>query len=268
VQHDDQVIEHSADLDVAMSAARRAAEVGLSYFERLRTLAATRKLDGSLVTEADVAVESAVKECLAATRPDDAFLGEETGASGSGPRRWILDGIDGTAVFVFGDDRWQSLIALEVDGVVQLGVAVVPAQGDVWWAVRGQGAHVGALDGQGLGARQSWTRGDRCLAGAEAGLLPPLELLTSAQRAEFGRLPEQVALRPWRCHAALLVAAGELDVAAQVGGHVWDCASLSILVEEAGGRVAGVMAAAHPLGGTVVFAAGQGGLRDAVACLT
>jgi 3'-phosphoadenosine 5'-phosphosulfate (PAPS) 3'-phosphatase len=45
---------------------------------------------------------------------------------GHGRRRWILHGIDGTLVFVQGDDRRQTLIALDDDGQVVVGVAIVP----------------------------------------------------------------------------------------------------------------------------------------------
>ncbi|WP_051845203.1 inositol monophosphatase family protein [Streptomyces sp. NRRL S-813] len=90
------------DLDLAVHAAPAGAEVGLGHFAGVRTLSRSQKIDGSVVTEADQAVEERVRRVLLAERPQDAFQGEETGVLGQGSRRWVLDGIDGTLVFVRG----------------------------------------------------------------------------------------------------------------------------------------------------------------------
>ncbi|WP_433534585.1 inositol monophosphatase family protein [Micromonospora sp. CA-249363] len=128
------------DLLLAHRAALAGAAVGLKYFATLAQLPRELKSDGSVVTEADRAVEAAIRKVLADARPDDAVLGEEEGQSGRGSRRWIVDPIDGTALFIAGDDRWLVLVALEEAGEVVVGVAAVPAQGSIWWAQRGGGA--------------------------------------------------------------------------------------------------------------------------------
>ncbi|MGX6607238.1 inositol monophosphatase family protein [Micromonosporaceae bacterium Da 78-11] len=136
------------DLQLAQRAAMVGASVALPHFAALADLPRELKADGTVVTAADRAVESAIRAVLNAARPDDAILGEEHGhITGSGSRRWIIDPIDGTALFVAGDDRWLILIALEEDGEIVTGVAAHPAQGSIWWATRGGGAFEGRVVG-------------------------------------------------------------------------------------------------------------------------
>src|SRR3954469_2777409 len=88
------------DLQVAQRAVITGAAVALRHFGALAELSRELKADGSVVTAADRAVETAVREVLSAARPDDAVLGEEQGQSEKpGPRRWIVDPIDGTRLF-------------------------------------------------------------------------------------------------------------------------------------------------------------------------
>ena len=54
--------------------------------------------------------------------------------------RWIVDPIDGTKNYVRGIPVWGTLLALERDGVVEVGLVSAPALGRRWWAVRGEGA--------------------------------------------------------------------------------------------------------------------------------
>ena len=75
-----------ADLALAQRAALAGAELSLRYFARVSQLEQDLKADGTIVTEADRAVEEEVRRILLEARPDDACLGEETGASGSGRR--------------------------------------------------------------------------------------------------------------------------------------------------------------------------------------
>ena len=263
----------SDDLDLALRAALSGAALGMTYFAHVQDLAREHKLDGSVVTRADLAVEEKVRCVLLAERPDDAFLGEETGEFGSGRRRWILDGIDGTLVFVEGDDRWQSLIALEEDGEVTVGVAIVPAQHEVWYAARGQGAFVAdVVDGNVTGERALRVGGPpTSLGSCRTAVLPPVAMVPQQHRLEVDRLVSAVdpSVDPsgWRVHRALLVAAGELDLAVQVGGKVWDYAPLSLIVAEAGGSFGGDQGQGHPVTGTGVFACGGAAAAETRAAL-
>jgi histidinol-phosphatase len=240
------------DLQLAQRAVLTGATVALPHFAALADLPRELKADGSVVTAADRAVESAIRQVLTAARPADAVLGEEEGqTAGTGARRWIIDPIDGTALFIAGDDRWLILIALEEDGEVVAGVAAHPAQGSIFWAERGGGA----FEGRVVGGRVVAATGIRVAAGSGAvpdarlGVLPedwgqevaaPLKALTPA--------------RPWGVHPALLVARGELDLAVQTGGQIWDFAATSLIVTEAGGRYSGLDGRTRPGPGASVYA--------------
>src|SRR5437764_10654325 len=94
--------EEAALLDVALAAARGAAEELRSRFGRRQDGIRTKTTPTDLVSEADLAAESAVRAVLARRRPDDAILGEEGGATGEGELRWLVDPLDGTSNFLFG----------------------------------------------------------------------------------------------------------------------------------------------------------------------
>ena len=84
-------------------------------------------------------------EIVRERRPADGVIGEEIGSHPQpGPRRWILDGIDGTHNYADGRPGWGSTIALEVDGAVTLGLVSAPALARRWWAIVGEGAWTAA----------------------------------------------------------------------------------------------------------------------------
>src|SRR3954453_10612734 len=110
--------------------------------EALRT---TTKVDGTPVSEVDRAVEEAML-AIVRSHGDDAVLGEEVGPQlGSTNRRWIFDGIDGTHNYPDGPPGWGTIIALEVDGTVEMGMVSAPLWGRRWWAARGGGGWTAAF---------------------------------------------------------------------------------------------------------------------------
>ena len=127
-----------AALAAALEAARLAGTIALRYFRGRFDV--TLKTDQTPVTQADREAERAIVDRLRATFPDIGVLGEEYGEQGTQRRRWIIDPIDGTQNFVRGIPYWATLIALEEDGEVTLGVVHAPATGDLLWARRGGGA--------------------------------------------------------------------------------------------------------------------------------
>jgi histidinol-phosphatase len=234
------------DLELARHAASAGAAVGLRYFAALAGLPRELKADGSVVTAADRAVEAAIREVIAAARPGDAILGEEGGQTGSGGRRWIIDPIDGTALFVAGDDRWLVLVALEEAGKIVAGVAAVPAQGRTWWAGRGAGAYEAVTGGPERRIAVTADRPDDLAASRlavldiEPGVAAPLVAVVPGL--------------PWDVHPALLVARGDLDLALQTNGQVWDFAATSLIVEEAGGTYRGLDGRRLPAAGPSLYA--------------
>ncbi|MBB2943988.1 histidinol-phosphatase [Actinoplanes lutulentus] len=247
------------DLKIAQTAALAGAEIALQHFAAVADLPRELKADGSVVTVADRAVETAIRAVLGEARPDDAILGEEHGATGSDSgRRWIIDPIDGTALFVEGDDRWLVLVALEEQGAITAGVAVVPARSRVWWAALGSGAYEGGLRDGGIV--------DPVRISVAGGAAPSLDAATLGVVPDWGREPAAALIaradeRPWPLHPPLLVARGDLDLAAQTSGQIWDFAATSLIVAEAGGVYAGFDGNERPGPGASIFARSRE-LRD------
>jgi len=138
--------EFNDDLRLAHVLADAADAATMDRFKAL-DLKVETKPDLTPVSEADKAAEELMRGQLGRARPRDAVLGEEYGSHGTGPRRWIVDPIDGTKNYVRGVPVWATLIALMVrgengdEGVV--GVVSAPALGRRWWASKGGGAYTG-----------------------------------------------------------------------------------------------------------------------------
>jgi histidinol-phosphatase len=128
-----------ADLELAHALADTADAITTARF-RARDLSFSTKPDRTPVTEADHAVEEAVRDELASARPGDGVVGEEFGVTGEGARRWIVDPIDGTKSYLRGSPPWATLLALEEDGELVLGVVSAPMLQRRWWATREGGA--------------------------------------------------------------------------------------------------------------------------------
>ena len=210
------------------------------------------KPDMTPVTEADIAVERALRDRLGTARPTDTVLGEEFGESDETPsgRRWIIDPIDGTKNFVRGIPVWATLIALEGGDGLTLGVASAPALNRRWWASRGAGAHVD--DGTAGPPRRLRVSAVAELSDAQ------LSLSGLHDWEAFERLDSAIELarRCWRTRAFgdfwhyMLVAEGAVDVAVEPIVSLWDLAAPLVIVEEAGGRFT-------DLGGTPTAAGGD-----------
>ena len=227
--------ELAAELAFAHQLADLADSISLPAFRATHHTVRT-KPDHTPVTEADVAVETALRARIAEQRPNDAVLGEEGGgAATAGGRRWIIDPIDGTKNFMSGIPLYGTLIALEVDGQIQVAVVSAPALQTRWWAARGQGAYRrSAIDG----VRRLHVNGvtrieDGVLAWSGVGGV------RHAAERRFHRLRVKFFLnrKVGNTWAHMLVAEGAAAVA--TGGHVsqWDTAAPSLIVEEAGGRM-------------------------------
>lgn len=225
------------DLALALELADLADEITLARF-RADDLAVTTKPDLTPVTEADTAVEQALRERLAAVRPRDSIVGEEYGTSTrpGGSRQWIVDPIDGTKNYVRGVPVWATLIALQERDDVTVGVASAPALGRRWWASRGGGAHID--DGLSNSRRPLRVSAVGDLADAQVSFagLEDWQLI--------GRLDAVIGLveRCWRSRsfgdfwAYMLVAEGAMEIALDPVVSVWDLAAPKVIVEEAGGR--------------------------------
>jgi histidinol-phosphatase len=221
----------SEDLALALELADLADTITMRRY-RADDLLIETKPDLTPVTEADRAVEQALRERLAGARPADAVIGEEyddVRAPGA-VRRWIIDPIDGTKSYVRAMPTWSTLIALAVDADITVGVVSAPAAGRRWWASRGQGA----------------------FANGRPIRVSSIAKLTDAQLAwggiedwdAVGRLEAIVELgrNCWRTRGIgdawqyMLVAEGAAEIAIDPAVAIWDLAAVAIVVEEAGGR--------------------------------
>ena len=212
------------------------------------------KADGSLATKADVAVEDALRAALAHERPDDAVLGEERGESGRSSRRWILDGIDGTIEFAGRSPDWGTLIALEIDGRVVLGVCDQPAHRRRYWAARGSGAFRSPASTE-TPQRLRVSVVDSLHAART--YIPPPEWLPN-DRARRIANAIAVATNPEEHadHPALQIATGGYDLVMFCLAGPWDLAAPSVIVEEAGGRFSDLDGRASLASGHALFTNG------------
>ncbi len=240
------------DLQVALMLAELGDGVTLPAFGRADLVVDT-KPDKTWVTEADRAVEDLFRRRLATLRPGDAVLGEEYGSSGESNRRWIIDPIDGTSNFVRRVPVWATLIALEVDGVMEIGVASAPALGRRWWAARGEGAWAGSTAGR-YPDRTISVSGVATLDAAHLSSCGPdgWELRGGVQRLIdlSGRCWRDRAFGDFWSH--VLVAEGACDIGIDPTVSLWDLAALQVIVEEAGGRFTDFDGVARADGGSAL----------------
>ena len=270
------------DLQLALALADEADAITMRFF-RASSLDIRTKVDKTPVTEADLAVETMLRERLARERSDDAIVGEEFGVSGSASRRWIIDPIDATKNFMRGIPVFATLLALENE----VGVVSAPALGMRWWAARGHGAFVRHPER----SRGTW-------AGGGASIEPPIPPgpsttlgmtvdrirvsgITSIEEAQLSYddvvswekrgLRDRFLELDRRCGRSrafgdfwshMLVAEGACDIAIEPEVALWDMAPIQVIVEEAGGRFTDLAGHARADGGSAVSTNGL--LHDAV----
>jgi histidinol-phosphatase len=245
---------YEQELAFANELADRAGEIGLGYFGG--SFEVRLKPDRSPVTEADVAIEEAIRTAIRERYPRDGVLGEEGGSEGAGHRRWIVDPIDGTKNFADGVQIWSNLIALAVDDRPVVGVVNFPALGERYEAAEGGGArlngtpiHVSRADRLSrsfvvFAGMEDWLEGAYA-AGVQG-------LVREARRNRgFGDA--------W---GHCLVARGSADVMVELELATWDWAALQVVIEEAGGRISQFDGSALQHGGTVL--ATNGVLHDEI----
>ena len=210
----------------AVELAEQAGALTLPHFKS-RGQAATRKPDGTPVTEADREAERYLRQEVGDRYPDDAILGEEGGATGgSSGRRWYFDPIDGTIPFIQGVPTFSTVIAVEDHDGVIAGAIHLPALGETIAAGRGLGcffngtrARVSSID----------TLGDAILSATEY-VDMPWEMLSRLRDSP-------VLLRGWGdAYGYGLVATGRQEAMLDPIANPWDLAPMPLLLAEAGGR--------------------------------
>ncbi|WP_329312752.1 histidinol-phosphatase [Streptomyces sp. NBC_01262] len=246
------------DLRLAHILADAADAATMERFKAL-DLKVETKPDMTPVSEADKRAEELIRGQLGRARPRDAVLGEEYGVEGTGPRRWIIDPIDGTKNYVRGVPVWATLIALNVrgeggdEGVV--GVVSAPALGRRWWAAKGTGAYTGRSLSSATRLHVSNVRDLRDASFSYSSL---------SGWEEHGRLDGFMDLTRdvWRTRAYgdfwsyMMVAEGSVDICAEPELSLWDMAACEVVVREAGGRFTSLDGVPGPYGGNAAASNG------------
>ena len=248
--------QFGADLALAQELGDIADAITTARYRAL-DLVITTKPDATPVTDADKAVESALRELITKVRPGDKIIGEEFGGVGSDAkasgRHWIIDPIDGTKNFMRAVPVWATLIALVENGEVVVGVISAPALNRRWYAAKGSGAYVLSLPSKENDSL-------RKISVSKVAQLSDASLSFSdlvgwgANRNNFIALMDQV----WRTRGIgdfwshMLVAEGAVDVAAEPSLALWDMAAIDIIVREAGGTFTDLQGTPGPHGKSAV----------------
>lgn len=244
----------SANLNVMIRAARRAARGLMRDFGEVENLQVSMKGAGDFVSKADLKAEQTIRDVLMEARPAYGWLGEESAAEkgADGMHRWIVDPLDGTTNFLHGLPHWAVSIALERKGEIIAAVVYDPARDEMFTAEKGAGA---------------WMNDRRLRVSGRRDFIEMIfatGVPFAGSRALPKTLKEFAALMP-RCAgvrrfgAAALdmayVAAGRYDGYWERGVHPWDIAAGALLVREAGGLIGGLDGATDPIAEGKIVAA-------------
>ena len=244
----------TADLELALRLADIADEISLKRFEAL-DLIIESKPDLSPVTDADKAVEVAIRAAISQARADDLIVGEEFGSPDSlvGKYYWVIDPIDGTKNYLRGVPTWATLIGLvNPEGRVVVGVVSAPALLRRWWAA------------EGTGAKLKFNGELRDIQVSKVSKLNDASISYSdligwgTRREKFLALQEKI----WRTRghgdfwSHMLVAQGAVDLAVEPSLALWDMAALDVIIREAGGKFTNISGEAGPHGGSAISSNG------------
>jgi histidinol-phosphatase len=260
-------IDLQDDLALAHALADLADVISLDRYQA-QDLVITTKPDNTPVTDADRAVETAIREAVATHRDTDGLVGEEFGSDkGTSGRYWVIDPIDGTKNFMRGVPTWATLIALvqvDASGVeeVVVGIASAPALARRWSAAKGHGAFVRFIAGNIDDVSEEFdaSSSEKKISVSKVGALSDASISYSDFVGWGDRLEpfQKMLATAWRTRGIgdfwshMLVAEGAVDIAIEPKLAVWDMAALDIIVREAGGTFTNTAGQNGPFGGSGV----------------
>jgi myo-inositol-1(or 4)-monophosphatase len=220
-------------LTFAVDLARQAGDFALSRFRAIDTLVIESKGHQDLVSDADRATETLIRDAIAARWPDDGIVGEEHGRKyGTTGFDWVIDPIDGTANFVRGIPHWCVVIACTKDGLPVAGAIHDPSTGELFHTAKGAGAFV---NGRRLKVAQGGSLRDGSVATGVSGRTDPAKATAMVHEV---LAPGGMFFRS--ASGALMlayVASGRLLGYIEDHMNSWDCFAALLMVEEAGGRI-------------------------------
>lgn len=242
---------------------KEAGALALGYFNRLETLTVKSKGVQDLVSEADLQTELLIRQRIAEAYPEDAFFGEETGATGVEGARgiWVVDPIDGTQPFLSGQSCWCVSIAFVHDGALQFGLVFAPKDDELFAG----GLHAPAtLNGKPIRPHDGSRLTDGIVSVGYNNRIAPDDLL-----AVMERLLKAGGMFQRNGSGALClsyVACGRLLGYVECHINSWDCLGAIAVIRAAGGRTNDFLADDGLLQGNPVIAAGPH-VYEAVAAL-
>lgn len=213
----------------------------------------TKTTDTDVVTVMDTAAEHLIRSRLAKERPDDGFLGEESG-SGTGTTgiRWVVDPIDGTVNYLYNIPQYAVSIGVEVNGVVKVGVVFDPMKDEMYQAISGGGA---TLNGRPIRCSEETLLGQSLI---DTGFGYAATRRTRQAEILLQVIPHVRDIR--RMGAASLdlcsVACGRAEGYYERGLNPWDFSAGALIAQEAGATVTD-LDGNYPTG-DFVLAAGPG----------
>ena len=267
MSNDESTNDLQDDLALAHALADLADAITLDRYQA-QDLVITNKPDNTPVTDADRAVETAIREALATHRSTDGLVGEEFGSDkGTSGRYWVIDPIDGTKNFMRGVPTWATLIALvsvntSGEEEVVVGIASAPALARRWSAAKGHGAFVRFNSGNNDELLEDFDSAsiDKKMSVSKVKELSDASISYSDFVGWGDRLEpfQKMLANAWRTRGIgdfwshMLVAEGAVDVAIEPSLAVWDMAALDIIVREAGGTFTNTAGQNGPFGGSGV----------------
>jgi histidinol-phosphatase len=224
----------SKELVFALDICEQAGKVAMRHWSAgVKTIS---KDDGSPVTIADTECERMIRVAIEKAFPNDCMLGEEEGETKNtetekteNTRKWIIDPIDGTYGYARGMTVFSTLLALEENGEVILGVVSAPAANEIYWAEKGKGA---------------WRNGQRIEVSTCTDLSQSQFNFGGLKRIfqrGFTKAMEKIVVQTarQRCPGDYLsfaqVFEGKAEASLEIGVKPWDLAPMKIIIEEAGG---------------------------------
>ena len=241
------MIRYSANINIMISSARKAAKSILRDFGELEKLQVSVKGQNDFVTVADVKAQDIIYNELLKARPNYGFLmeeGKQKNSLNENEFTWIIDPIDGTLNFMNGVPYFAISIALYNNNKVIAGVVFDPIHNDIYWAEEGVGAY---LNDQRLRVANKRNLDNSLIALG----IPFLGRGDHKKHIKNQKAVMEKVAGLRRFGAASLdlayVAAGRVDGFWEYGLSAWDIAAGLILVKEAGGIAVGIDNKEEPL---------------------
>jgi myo-inositol-1(or 4)-monophosphatase len=243
-------VSEPAFLSVAINAAQAARNIHHFYSECDININ-TKSSHSDLVTEVDKLCEEKVREVILASFPEHAILGEEQGESqGNASHRWIIDPLDGTLNYAHGFPFYAVSIALEINGVLEVGVVLDSISNELFYATRGEGAF---CNGTPIKVSSTPHLKQALLA---TGFSSTPELFHKNIKLFAKVLPRVRAIRRPGSAALVLsyIACGRLDGLWELKLEPWDMAAGLLILQESGGNITGPTGEPHQINEKTIVA--------------